>query len=104
METIKLKTGNKLIIDPCYIKKVTGDFGAKEWRFDGLKCVKTLYEGDDGCYTVDFGVGTGDLGVDSGRIWVLEAEFDIVVDIDAGFSGYILAPEDVALKDIKLRS
>lgn len=89
-----MKRGDILIVDACYIKGVYGDYGDRnEPRFDGLKCAKTLWEGDDGVYTIM----NGDkelcrLGVDSGRIWALTAEFEIRVDIDSGFSGeYILS-------------
>lgn len=92
-----MKAGDILIVDPCYIKAVYGDYGdRKDPRFDGLKCAKTLWEGDDGVYIIM----NGDkklccLGVDSGRIWALTAEFDIRVDVDSGFSGeYILSVEE----------
>lgn len=83
---MKMKYNDLLIIDPCYIKSVKN---SGEDRFDGLKCVKTLHEGDDGEYSVaveDRAIGF--CGVDSGRIWVLRAEFDIEVELDNGLSPY----------------
>lgn len=88
MKTVKMEYKDLLIIDPCYIKNVKS---CGEDRFDGLKCVKTLYEGDDGMYNVFIGeTKVGEIGVDSGRIWALQAEFDIDVEVDSGFSGEIL--------------
>lgn len=88
MKTIKLQYGDILVIDPCYIKSVKS---CGDLRFDGLKCVKTLYEGDDGCFDVyrgDEKMYEG-LGVDSGRIWALVAEFEVDIELDAGYSGYV---------------
>lgn len=96
MEKIKYK--QKLVCDPCYIKQVKC---AGENRFDALKHVKTLHEGDDGCFEVRFRGEKALLGVDSGRIWVMVAEFDCEVEIDSGLSGHLVLPEDLPLKDIE---
>lgn len=87
IESVQLKYNDLLVIDPCYIKSVKDDSG--ELRFDALKCVKTLHEGDDGSYVISAGDTVELLGVDSGRIWVLRAEFDCTAELDAGFSRYL---------------
>lgn len=87
METIKLNYKDALICDPGYIKNV--QFGG-EPRFDALRCDKVLFEGDDGCYTIETSENRYLLGVDSGRIWVMTAEFGCEVELDAGLSGYIV--------------
>lgn len=88
---MQMKYKDLLVIDPCYIKSVKLK-GTDEQRFDGLKCVKTLHEGDDGVYkiTTDKSNDTmlGFCGVDSGRIWVLKADFNIDVELDNGLSPY----------------
>lgn len=101
MKTIKMETNDLLVIDPCYIKRVkepiayrNGEGYDYKDRFDGLKCVRTLLEGDDGDYEIYHCRGKdidylGTIGVDSGRIWVLKAEFNIEVDIDSGMSGEV---------------
>ena len=101
MSKVKMKMGDLLIVDPGYIRSVKGDFGGPdEERFDGLKHVKTLHEGDDGEYEIYHrDTKLGSLGVDSGRIWVLKAEFEIVVDVDSGLSGYFLI-ENTTGKDL----
>lgn len=89
---IEMKYGDILVVDPCYVKSVEcgGDL-----RFDGLKCGKVLHSGDDGCFTVWCGKeDMGDVGVDSGRIWALVAEFDVKVEVDSGFSGHLLIKND----------
>ena len=79
MKNIKLDSGDILISDPCYIKGVFGEYGGrKEWRYDGCFEVKNR------------GEVLGDLGVDSGRIWAMVAEFPCEVEIHSGFSGHIL--------------
>ena len=88
---MKIKNNTYLIIDPCYIKAVR--YGT-EMRFDALKQVAT-FNCDDGSYSVSAVIDgsreeLGSIGVDSGRIWVLKAEFDCDVIEDSGFSGYIL--------------
>lgn len=88
MKRIELKTNDLLIIDPCYIKHVGDKSG--EARYDALRNRAVIHDGDDGEFTVkvanhEFGC----LGVDSGRIWVLQAEFDCYVDVDSGLSGEI---------------
>lgn len=84
MDTIKLNCKDLLIIDPCYIKHI------KDERFDSLKHIKTIHEGDDGVYDICIaGKYRDSLGVDSGRLWVIQAEFDTELDIDAGFSGFV---------------
>ena len=102
METIKLNYGDILICDCGYIKKVYCEWnGKQELRFDGLKLVKVLHEGDDGCYMVKAGDKVAELGVDSGRIWAMKAEFEITVEIDSGLSGYMVV-KDTPVKDIEL--
>lgn len=91
MQTIELKSQDLLIIDPCYIKHVEDE------RYDALKLVKVLHEGDDGEYEISTPDKKALLGVDSGRIWVLQAEFGFSVDIDAGLSGFI----HISRKDIE---
>lgn len=89
METIKMKGGEVLVCDPGYIKGVWCYWGEeKEPRFDALKLEKVLHDGDDGYFMVSVGDKAVELGVDSGRIWAMRAEFDVEVDIDAGLSGY----------------
>lgn len=90
----KLKVGEYLICDPCYIEMVEGTFRA-EPRFDALRCVKVLHEGDDGSYAVEYKNEKGEhedmvLGVDSGRLWLMRAEFDVDVRIDSGLSGHAI--------------
>lgn len=89
-KNIKMNTYDLLIIDPCYIKHIRVSRDDNEDRFDGLKHLKTLHDGDDGEYGVcDGNKPLGMLGVDSGRIWVLSAEFPVEVEVDSGFSGEI---------------
>ena len=89
---IKMKYKDLLIADPGYIRSVRC---MDEDRYDGLKCVMTLHEGDDGYYEIFSGdTSLGEVGVDSGRIWVMQAEFDIEVDIDSGLSGEIYIDSD----------
>ena len=92
MVTLKLEYGDILVVDPCYVKNVATKWdGQKEQRFDGLRCGKVLYSGDDGCFDVwnkDFRLGS--LGVDSGRIWAFVAEFEVEVEVDSGLSGHIV--------------
>lgn len=89
---VKVEYGDRLIVDPCYIKTIWTEFGEnqKEVRFDMLRCEKVLHSGDDGEFPVEYNGETRYLGVDSGRIWQMVAEFDGFVEIDAGFSGYWL--------------
>ena len=102
METIKLNYGDILICDCGYIKKVYCEWnGEQELRFDGLKLIKVLHEGDDGVYYVKAGDKFKSLGVDSGRIWAMKAEFDITVEIDSGLSGYLVV-KDTPVEEIKL--
>lgn len=104
METIKLNYGDILICDCGYIKEVSCEWnGEKELRFDGLKLIKVLHEGDDGVYSVRAGSKTADLGVDSGRIWAMMAEFEIEVEIDSGLSGYLVV-KDTPVEEIELLS
>lgn len=87
MKELKLNSKDILIIDPCYIKHVSFD---GEDRFDVLKCVKTLHDGDDGEFAVHSnGWSIGEIGVDSGRIWVLQAELGCTVAVDSGLSGEV---------------
>ena len=92
MKTLKLDYGDILVMDCGYIDGVYGTYGGvREPRFDALKHVKTLHSGDDGCYAIWQGKNRlGELGVDSGRIWAMVAEFDCDVDVDCGLSGFIL--------------
>lgn len=89
-ETIKVEMGDVLIVDPCYIKNAGTVWGEKdiEPRFDLLRCEKVLHDGDDGEFPVEYNGETRYLGVDSGRIWQMVAEFEGTVELDAGFSGY----------------
>lgn len=91
MTTIKLNYQDLLIVDPCYIKNVK-TFG--EQRFDALKLVNVLHEGDDGEYPIELASGCKWLGVDSGRIWELMAEFECEVEVDSGMSGHIVVRKD----------
>lgn len=93
MTTIKLKYGDTLVCDPCYIKSVKGTMTDGP-RFDALKCVETLHDGDDGEFTITYKGHEDTLGVDSGRIWAMQAEFGCTVDIDAGFSGYMVIEKE----------
>lgn len=105
METIKLNYQDILVCDPGYIKNVSCTYGdTKEKRFDALKLIEVLHEGDDGEYEIETADGAKFLGVDSGRIWKLMAEFDCEVLIDSGLSGYIVARKGSAIwgGDIKL--
>lgn len=91
MEVIKVNDGDILIVDPCYIKTVWTEWGGeKEIRFDLLRCEKVLHEGDDGEFPVKYNGETRYLGVDSGRLWKMVADFDGYVELDAGLSGYWL--------------
>lgn len=100
MGTIKVKYEEMLVVDPGYIRDVKDRYG--EPRFDALKHVKTVSEAGDGLYLVKVGDKKHELGVDSGRLWILKAEFDCDVTIDAGYSGYVRVPEGVAIDEIKL--
>lgn len=82
MDKIKLDAGDLLIIDPCYIKHVEDE------RYDMLKLEKVVYEGSDGLIGVSIDGLPIELGVDSGRIWAMRAEFNGEVEVDAGLSGY----------------
>lgn len=97
MKTINFDLGDLLVIDPGYIKNVSDGVDS---RFDALRCVRVLHEGDDGGYTIS--VNNKDyfeVGVDSGRIWVLEAEFSCKVEIEAGMSGFRYFPNGTAKPD-----
>lgn len=87
METIKLNYQDYLVCDPCYIKGVRC---GGEPRFDALRCVEVLHCGSDGEYEVEWLGHTAPLGVDSGRIWAMQAEFECEVEIDSGFSGHLV--------------
>lgn len=89
MTKLNLKRGDKITLDPCYVKSVKDDIG--DMRFDALKHIKTLHDGDDGVFdiTVDSGQ-SAPLGVDSGRIWTSQVEFPVEVEVEAGLSGFIL--------------
>lgn len=103
MNELHMKYGDLLIIDPGYIKDVWLEFGGKMQRFDALKCVKTLHDGDDGDYLISVNGDIKELGVDSGRIWVLRAEFDVNVLLDDGLSGHIhLDKGNYELDNVKL--
>lgn len=89
---MKLNYNDTIIIDPSYIRSVKDSAGDN--RFDALKHIKTLHDGDDGEFPITYTTSDGEahtewLGVDSGRIWLLRAEFGCDVDIDAGPSGCI---------------
>lgn len=87
METIELKYGDTLIVDPCYIKNVYVNLGGQA-RFDALKLEKVLHDGDDGEFEVEYADKSFVLGVDSGRIWALKAEFGCYVTLDSNFSRF----------------
>lgn len=97
MGLLKMVAGERLICDPCYIKNVSYD---GEPRFDALKCVKVLHDGDDGEYVVSCPIQEKALGVDSGRIWVMEAEFDCDVEEECLLSGYMRVPNVIPLEEI----
>ena len=88
---IKLNYQDILIVDPCYIKDVKT---SGEQRFDALKLVQVLHEGDDGEYPIELASGAKWLGVDSGRLWELMAEFGCEVEVDSGLSGHIVVRKD----------
>lgn len=74
-----------IIVDPCYIKSVKD--GSGKFRFDALKHVKTLHDGDDGEYPITYTDADGEqttewLDVDSGRIWMMQADFGCIVEVD----------------------
>lgn len=86
MTKVEVQRGDRIVIDPCYIKGVVSSGKA---RFDALRCDKVLFEGSDGEYDVIASNGElYSLGVDSGRIWELVAEFECEVEIDSGLSGH----------------
>lgn len=88
MQKLKLEHGDYLVIDPCYIKSIQQSTGQP--RFDGLRLIKAFDTGD-GVFSVYVKNTLADrIGVDSGRIWVLKAEFDVFVEIDSGCSGSIV--------------
>lgn len=91
METIKLEAGDKIIVDPCYIKSVKshGDL-----RFDALRTTQVLHDGGDGEFPVNANGKKYWLGVDSGRIWELTAEFSCDIEVDSGFSGHVIIRTD----------
>lgn len=91
MNTVKLNYKDLLVVDPGYIKNVVsyGD----EPRFDALRLVRVLHDGDDGEYCYHYDNELFALGVDSGRIWALQAEFECIVTLDAGLSGYKVLPQ-----------
>lgn len=90
-DVIKVEMGDRIICDPCYIKTVWTEWNdEKDVRFDLLRCEKVLHDGDDGCFDVEYNGKTNALGVDSGRIWQMVADFGGYVEIDAGMSGYWL--------------
>lgn len=92
MKRIELKANDLLIIDPCYIKHAGFD---GEPRFDALRNRAVIHDGGDGEFYVKNGnEELGYIGVDSGRIWVLSAEFGCIVDVDSGLSG------EIVLKDV----
>lgn len=99
-EMVRLEYGDAIIIDPGYIRGVYGEWdGVLEPRFDGLRCAKVLHDGDDGYYNITLnGKKIAGLGVDSGRIWLIEAEFGVYLDIDAGLSGCKILKADEYVK------
>lgn len=82
-DTITLRAGDILICDPCYIKSVSHN---GYLRYDAF-ITKSLYDGSDGEFRFRAKDDYFDLGVDSGRVWAMQAEFPVEVVIDAGFSG-----------------
>ena len=93
METIKLNYNDLLICDPGYIKSVKN---CGEPRFDALRCVEVLHDGDDGVYPIQTPSDCYYLGVDSGRIWKMIAEFGCEVEVDSGLSGHLIVRRDDA--------
>lgn len=87
METIKLNYKDYLVCDPCYIKEVRS---GERTRFDALRCIEVLHDGDDVETRVEWRGQEAWLGVDSGRIWAMQAEFDCEIDIDSGLSGHLV--------------
>mgnify|MGYP004448004499 CR=1 FL=1 len=101
--TINLKSGELLVVDPCYIKCVSD---GKDDRYDALKHIKTIHEGDDGYYDIIYNDAEGNsqvisLGVDSGRLWVTKAEFGCEVEVCTA-PGYTYAklPKDTDTSSI----
>lgn len=88
---VKLNYGDGVITDPCYIKSVSF---ADELRFDALKHVKTIHDGSDGLIRVGLADKTVDVGCDSGRVWLMVAEFGCEVEIESGLSGHIILDKD----------
>ena len=93
MEDINLHYNDILVCDPCYIKSVESNGVA---RFDALKLVKEFSKGD-GDYPVKVGDEVVILPVDSGRIWVMCAEFNCRVTLSGD---YVIA--HAPLDEIKL--
>ena len=93
METVSLKCGDTLIVDPCYIKNVSDSLGGQA-RFDALKLEKVLHDGDDGVFEINYDGKNYTLGVDSGRIWAMRAEFECSVTLGAGYSGFATIRKD----------
>lgn len=104
---MRIKAGQYLIIDPCYIKKVTD---GSDIRYDALKLIKS-WDVDDGAYELVYSVDmederlscSGELGVDSGRIWLLRAEFDCEVETDSGFSGELVVIWGLVVDSVSVR-
>lgn len=90
MNEVKLDYKDLLVVDPCYIKDITT---LGEQRFDALRLVRVLHDGDDGVFLYHYDNEPFDLGVDSGRVWALQAEFECEATLDAGYSGYKVIPQ-----------
>ena len=121
-KVIKMKKDDLLIVDPCYIKsiKCKGRNG-----YDALRCVKVFYgEPETQHYILNgFDINSlpewakkylvekdtpyiwpksfskkliGTLGMSSGRIWVMHAEYDVNVKIDSGLDGGCLLKNNVS--------
>ena len=95
MNDVKLNKGDLLICDPCYIREVKF---AGENRFDILKLVKVLYEGDDGRFEIYRGkTSCAKIGVDSGRLWIFQVEYgkDVEIKVESGLSGLLVVRKEL---------
>ena len=101
---IKLKDGEILIIDPCYIVEVFDTSHTR--RYDALKLVKEKNTNGDGIFDLRSNPENDiikSLSVDSGRIWALQAEFtcDIIVAVDQ--DDFYITSNIINLKNIKIK-
>ena len=109
----ELKKGKVLIVDPCYISAVIAN---DRLRLDALKLIKELDVEGDGDYHVwakrhkddekvhwlDGYFGDETCPVDSGRLWVFQAEIDCEVYLDVyegGESVLSYVPYEMGVKN-----